>query len=70
MILLCLFTYTECPGNIPVVDCGGNPCDGAVCPGYRDSAAVCVPDYCGHCHAVWYLDNEVVQCSGKQIYTT
>lgn len=73
-IYIILYLYhslcsTECPGNIPVVDCGGNPCEGAVCPGYRDTGAVCVPDYCGHCHAVWYLDNEVIQCSGINLYS-
>ena len=53
---------SECPGIIPKMDCSGNPCDGASCPGY--SEAVCVPDYCGHCKAVWYVDDQVVQCSG------
>ena len=53
-----------CPNNIPVFECGGDPCNGASCPGYPD--AVCLPDYCGHCHAVWYVGGERVTCSGKQ----
>ncbi len=57
--------FLECPDNIPKMDCSGNPCDGAACPGYVD--AECVPDYCGHCRAVWYLDDEIVQCSGTVI---
>ena len=45
--------------------CNGNPCDEASCPTYPD--AVCVPDYCGHCQAVWYLRGEKVTCLGNSI---
>ena len=48
------------------MDCNGNPCDGAACPGYTD--AECVPDYCGDCKAVWYSNGQVVQCSGIAYY--
>ena len=58
-----LIFFLVCPNNIPVFECGGDPCNGASCPGYPD--AVCLPDYCGHCHAVWYVGGERVTCSGK-----
>lgn len=56
--------HIDCPDNIPIFNCGGNPCDGASCPGYP--TAVCVPDYCGHCHAQWFVGIERVVCSGKR----
>ena len=53
----------DCPANVPMVTCDGDPCDNAFCPGYPD--ATCIPDYCGHCRATWYIGDERVYCTGQ-----
>ena len=45
----------------PWVTCDGDPCDNAFFPGYPD--ATCIPDYCGHCRATWYIGDERVYCT-------
>jgi hypothetical protein len=52
-----------CPDNIPLMTCDGDPCAGATCPGHPD--AVCIPNYCGHCIAEWYIGSQKVQCSAR-----
>lgn len=62
----CMITFqTACANNIPQVVCNGDPCDGASCPNYPD--AVCIPDYCGHCQAVWYQGDRKVTCSSIKV---
>jgi len=52
-----------CPAGIPMVQCDGNPCDGATCPSHP--TATCTPNYCGSCKPQWSIDNNQVQCHGK-----
>ena len=52
-----------CPVGIPMVQCDGNPCDGASCPSHL--AANCTPNYCGSCRPQWTINDNEVQCHGK-----
>ena len=60
------FFITDCPAGIPIVQCDGDPCSGAVCPSHR--TAMCRADYCGACTAKWFVGDEQVICTG--IYFT
>eukprot|EP00058_Branchiostoma_floridae_P010077 XP_002595565.1 hypothetical protein BRAFLDRAFT_117488 [Branchiostoma floridae] len=41
-----------CPNGEPLVECFVDPCRYTTCPAYP--GAVCVPNYCGSCQAVFY----------------
>ncbi|XP_078692919.1 uncharacterized protein LOC144922753 [Branchiostoma floridae x Branchiostoma belcheri] len=41
-----------CPNGEPIVECFVDPCRYTTCPAYP--GAVCVPNYCGSCQAVFY----------------
>ena len=53
---------SSCPPGRPRVHCYRNPCSGETCPWFP--RARCVPNYCGGCHAEFYVGHRRVQCRG------
>ncbi|XP_071954539.1 uncharacterized protein [Antedon mediterranea] len=52
----------DCPVDKPQYACFVNPCDNIRCP--MNPNAICKPNYCGGCNAVFYNSNNVpVQCT-------
>ncbi len=58
-----IYPTTECPNGVPIVECDGDPCVGAVCPSTME--AECRPNYCGGCTAEWFIGDSPVLCSGE-----
>ena len=52
-----------CPAGIPLVQCDGDPCNGAACPSHP--TAICTPNYCGSCKPQWSVNGNEVLCHGK-----
>uniref|UniRef100_A0A915HVP2 Uncharacterized protein n=1 Tax=Romanomermis culicivorax TaxID=13658 RepID=A0A915HVP2_ROMCU len=50
-----------CPRDKPLVQCFDNPCHSTKCTAHPD--AVCKPDYCGGCNAVFYVNGQKYKVS-------
>ncbi|XP_065315536.1 kielin/chordin-like protein [Gordionus sp. m RMFG-2023] len=49
----------KCPLHKPRVECLVNPCDGKIIKKYPN--AICVPNYCGGCDAVFYNEGKKIK---------
>jgi len=47
-----------------MVQCDGDPCDGATCPSHLE--ATCTPNYCGSCRPQWSIGDAEILCHGMK----
>ncbi len=59
--LLPMYDFPDCPLGIPVVQCEGDPCTGAMCPSHP--GAECRANFCGSCKAEWFLNDQPITCN-------
>ncbi|XP_065054572.1 uncharacterized protein LOC135683288 isoform X1 [Rhopilema esculentum] len=55
--------YDNCPLDVPIVQCGSDPCIGLYCKHFPE--ALCRTNLCGGCRPEFIIDNHVIKCEAS-----